>query len=70
MIKILKNKKNINEVEADKRRLNKLRIYLTALEKSLTYGEITPEEFDKNLKVILNELLKLEDKYNIEEATA
>ena len=60
----------MNEVEADKRRLNQLRIYLTALEKSLTYNEITPEEFDKNLKVILNELLELEDKYKIKGATA
>lgn len=67
MIKILKNKKNMNDVEADKRRLTQLRIYLTALEKNLTFNEITPEEYDVSLQMIKDELLKLEDKYNLRE---
>lgn len=67
MIKILKNKKNMNDVEADKRRLNQLRIYLTTLEKNLTFNEITPEEYDVSLQMIKDELLKLEDKYNLRE---
>ena len=55
----------MNDVEADKRRLNQLRIYLTTLEKNLTFNEITPEEYDVSLQMIKDELLKLEDKYNL-----
>lgn len=57
----------MNDVEADKRRLNQLRIYLTTLEKNLTFNEITPEEYDVSLQMIKDELLKLEDKYNLRE---